>query len=671
MFAISSAHAAIINWVNPAGGSSITLTNWTPQQIPGPADSAVFGLSGSYTVDWAVGSPSVVSLISVGGGASVGLTLSTPLEATNCNIQTFGSSNGILTVRSGQLTAGATTGGLSVGAAGNAGGPALGGTLNIQSPAADVVVNANCRIGSNNDGFVNILGGGLLSSNALVRIGDFDVGSVVVSGVDATTLTRSTLQTTGAGDTLLVGNGPSGTLDVASGALVSIADNIVIANLVSSPTSAVTVGGASNGFDATLSTAANLFVGNNNSPSNLGRGRLTLNAGGRVIVPLATVIGDPQGGSALLTMNGGTLTTHDLTLTPTTGSFTFSGGTLTLTGGSLTASSTITPAAAAIISGSGTLDANIANAGSIQPTGAGFTLLGNLSDNGTGVSGTRLTFAGGSSYTGDGVLSCEIAALAGSTFAPSGFITMGNLSSANGVEFDGVMNINNTTIECFDSNGARIGGTVNLNNGELSGLTGLRFQGGLLPRLTGNGTLSDDCTMYGRVEPGIATGDATGHIDFVTLTMGVTGSLHIDIEGEAAGQYDTVSTIDEFDLGGASSLIVNRLHNFYPARGARFPIITGGRFDTFGTVLAPGFHVEYLPGGVDLVFDGLCDSIDFNNDELFPDTADIDDLLSVFSGGPCSNDPNCNDTDFNNDGLFPDTADIDDFLRVFSGGPCL
>jgi hypothetical protein len=67
----------------------------------------------------------------------------------------------------------------------------------------------------------------------------------------------------------------------------------------------------------------------------------------------------------------------------------------------------------------------------------------------------------------------------------------------------------------------------------------------------------------------------------------------------------------------------------------------------------------------------VCDSIDFNNDGLFPDTADIDDFLSVFSGGPCSNDPNCNDIDFNNDALFPDTGDIDSYLSVFSGGPCL
>ncbi|MFO0832002.1 MAG: hypothetical protein U0637_09175 [Phycisphaerales bacterium] len=71
------------------------------------------------------------------------------------------------------------------------------------------------------------------------------------------------------------------------------------------------------------------------------------------------------------------------------------------------------------------------------------------------------------------------------------------------------------------------------------------------------------------------------------------------------------------------------------------------------------------------LFVSTCDCTDFNADGLFPDTADLDDYLSVFSGGPCSNDPNCGDTDFNNDGLFPDTADIDSLLSVFSGGACL
>ncbi len=88
------------------------------------------------------------------------------------------------------------------------------------------------------------------------------------------------------------------------------------------------------------------------------------------------------------------------------------------------------------------------------------------------------------------------------------------------------------------------------------------------------------------------------------------------------------------------------------------PAMAGGAFTLTG-----GFWVGAdAPEG--------CDSIDFNGDGLFPDTADIDDFLSVFSGGSCST-GTCGEVDFNNDGLFPDTADIDSLLSVFSGGVCL
>jgi hypothetical protein len=65
-----------------------------------------------------------------------------------------------------------------------------------------------------------------------------------------------------------------------------------------------------------------------------------------------------------------------------------------------------------------------------------------------------------------------------------------------------------------------------------------------------------------------------------------------------------------------------------------------------------------------------CDSIDFNQDTLFPDDNDLVDFLSVLAGGPCTNDPNCNDIDFNNDGLFPDDNDLISFLSVLAGGAC-
>jgi len=65
-----------------------------------------------------------------------------------------------------------------------------------------------------------------------------------------------------------------------------------------------------------------------------------------------------------------------------------------------------------------------------------------------------------------------------------------------------------------------------------------------------------------------------------------------------------------------------------------------------------------------------CDSLDFNNDGLFPDNQDLVDFLSVFGGGACSNGVFCNDLDFNNDGLFPDNEDITSLFSVFGGGGC-
>ncbi len=90
-------------------------------------------------------------------------------------------------------------------------------------------------------------------------------------------------------------------------------------------------------------------------------------------------------------------------------------------------------------------------------------------------------------------------------------------------------------------------------------------------------------------------------------------------------------------------------------------VIAGGTFQSAG-----GQPVPYWArlGGCP-----VCDSTDFNGDGLYPDTADIDDFLSVFSGGPCST-GTCADIDYNNDGLFPDTTDIDSLLSVFSGGVC-
>jgi hypothetical protein len=88
-----------------------------------------------------------------------------------------------------------------------------------------------------------------------------------------------------------------------------------------------------------------------------------------------------------------------------------------------------------------------------------------------------------------------------------------------------------------------------------------------------------------------------------------------------------------------------------------------GRFFTAGNVVTPNIARW---GCVK----PICDSIDFNQNSLFPEDQDLIDFLNILAGGECSAGNTCNDIDFNNDGLFPSDDDIVAFLRVLAGGAC-
>ncbi|HLP84991.1 MAG TPA: hypothetical protein VK157_11635 [Phycisphaerales bacterium] len=63
----------------------------------------------------------------------------------------------------------------------------------------------------------------------------------------------------------------------------------------------------------------------------------------------------------------------------------------------------------------------------------------------------------------------------------------------------------------------------------------------------------------------------------------------------------------------------------------------------------------------------FCDSIDFNQNGVFPEDQDVIDFFNVLAGADC---PQCNDIDFNNNGVFPEDQDVIDFFNVLAGGDC-
>ncbi len=63
----------VVTWINPAGGSWHTASNWSPARVPGVNDRAVIELAGTYTVNVNTASASVTNVTV--GGAGVSATL--------------------------------------------------------------------------------------------------------------------------------------------------------------------------------------------------------------------------------------------------------------------------------------------------------------------------------------------------------------------------------------------------------------------------------------------------------------------------------------------------------------------------------------------------------------------------------------------------------------------
>jgi hypothetical protein len=79
-----------------------------------------------------------------------------------------------------------------------------------------------------------------------------------------------------------------------------------------------------------------------------------------------------------------------------------------------------------------------------------------------------------------------------------------------------------------------------------------------------------------------------------------------------------------------------------------------------GAVRSPGF-------GANAPAVTCCDTIDFNNNGVFPEDQDVIDFFNVLAGVDC---PTCSDIDFNNNQVFPEDQDVIDFFTVLAGGNC-
>src|SRR5215469_15048634 len=69
----TATNGATITWASGASGNWSNPTNWNPNQVPGPFDTAIITASGNYTVT--VDSNAAVSTLALGSGDTTTQTI--------------------------------------------------------------------------------------------------------------------------------------------------------------------------------------------------------------------------------------------------------------------------------------------------------------------------------------------------------------------------------------------------------------------------------------------------------------------------------------------------------------------------------------------------------------------------------------------------------------------
>ncbi|MBL8877745.1 MAG: hypothetical protein JNG88_01395 [Phycisphaerales bacterium] len=383
------AKAAVLNWINAAGGSASTSTNWNPNQVPTGADDLTFNIAGNYAVTFNASSASSRTQIFRQGT----VTLTMGAAHTTSNGVAIGDLTGdvsIVTLTTGSWSSG-PSGFVNIGDAGG-----TTGTFNINDDDADFFVTggSDLFVGNNGTGTMSITGGGTVTCNDLMHVGQGSAatGNLTVSGaLNVAPFGRSTLDVNGTGESRW-GNGGDATVSVANGALAQFAGDLVIGNLSTSIAN-VTVGGTGFIFRATLDVEGDLLIASNTGAGILpGTGTLTVNSGADVNVGGTINLGnDPDGGgSGTLTINAGAAVEAGSVVDGSNGTLNHNAGTLRINGGTYTGH-----ADPLMVSGTGdpTLELTGGLTKTITPAGAVGLLVGN--DQGAGTWTGNLLISGG------------------------------------------------------------------------------------------------------------------------------------------------------------------------------------------------------------------------------------------------------------------------------------
>jgi formylglycine-generating enzyme required for sulfatase activity len=180
-------------------------------------------------------------------------------------------------------------------------------------------------------------------------------------------------------------------------------------------------------------------------------------------------------------------------------------------------------------------------------------------------------------------------------------------------------------------------------------------------------------------QPASAGGDSDNYWLYPTASNTAPTTAQANIIGSGINQPTPVGSYaanyyGTFDMGG----------NVWEWNEGIFSAARGARGGNFGSAVSDlwasqrrAFNIENQTIGFRVVrlfvAPPPCDTVDFNNNGVFPEDQDVVDFFDVLAGGnpaTCDSALGCQGVDFNNNGVFPEDQDVVDFLNVLAGGAC-
>ena len=515
------AAATPLSWIHAGNGSASTAGNWSPAQVPAAGDILTFNLAGARTVTWDATVPQSTQHLYRAGTNS--LSFSSPHFVSSSVL--------VASQAADTATANVTAGSLAVGNTSTIG-------LGVNSRGILSVAGSNVLFQVQNTGARLIVGGagsGLLLANTggIVRVNDDVVvgnqagstGTVTVTGSSA--LNSSTLETETADADFIVGQAGNGTLNVSSTGVVNVADDMAIA-VGSAVTGTVNLTGTKS-----ILTVNDLCSVANNTTAGVAAGIGTINANGgtTMIVKDSLRVGDPDGGTGQLHMNGGFVHTKNFAMDAAHGQLKWDGGTFRVDGGTGTA-------------GAGITMGTLVSASTLEVIrGASFTINGNLFFSGTGSNAGSILVDSGASLATTGT--SDLIATNGTfsvTVDSSSILTGGDMQFGGSGSNTTLLVTNGSSLllssfESADEPGAV--STINLNG------TNSSIHWDNVFYLAGDGGHAGGTANITIANGGLLQGDVATS----AIQVWGGGTMHVNTEGAVSAQ-GTTKVLGVLDMGG-------------------------------------------------------------------------------------------------------------------------